>query len=503
MIPRRFFWLFDLLVLCAAFLTAYALLPFQHTWLSLAPATVGWLIPESVKTEAAATLALNVRQPLPPLGEWFWILLSMTPATMLFMEMLGGYAPRVLCQTRARLAATGLFAPFAGLGLVLLILFALQAPSVSRLFVFSFTVLSSLGLAIYRLVLRMYYNRRLAGGHYARNVLLVGSSASIEWMVHYFSTDGIPRTEFRLTGYLCLHPDQACPDLNGAPLERLGGVKELGRLLVNRPITDVIVIHPASGGDWLKQVIEDCDYFRIALRIVPEALLFQDVHDLHVLYRHDLLRLPAVVLEPSHMESDALFVKRLVDLALSAALLVLLSPLFLLTALAIKLTTPRLPVFYPWRVVGRSGVEFTGYKFTSMFPDADERKKDLVDLNEMSGPVFKIRNDPRITPLGRILRKFSINELPQLWSVLKGDMSLVGPRPAFRHELDRYEFWHKRKLSIRPGITCLWQIRGRNKISSFDDWVRLDLEYIDHWSLWLDLRILVRTVWVVIAGTGS
>ena len=120
----------------------------------------------------------------------------------------------------------------------------------------------------------------------------------------------------------------------------------------------------------------------------------------------------------------------------------------------------------------------------------------------MQGPVFKIKNDPRVTPLGKVLRKYSLNELPQLWSVLKGDMSLVGPRPAFRHELDQYDLWHKRKLSIQPGMTCLWQVRGRNRINSFDEWVRMDLEYIDNWSLWLDLRILVRTLWVVITGTG-
>jgi lipopolysaccharide/colanic/teichoic acid biosynthesis glycosyltransferase len=159
------------------------------------------------------------------------------------------------------------------------------------------------------------------------------------------------------------------------------------------------------------------------------------------------------------------------------------------------MTTPQMPIFYRWRVVGQNGVEFTGYKFTTMDADADERKADLQVRNEMSGPVFKIKDDPRVTPLGRLLRKFSINELPQLWSVFKGDMSLVGPRPAFRHELERYEFWHKRKLSIRPGITCLWQIRGRNKISDFDEWVRMDLEYIDNWSLWLDFRILARTFW--------
>jgi lipopolysaccharide/colanic/teichoic acid biosynthesis glycosyltransferase len=137
-----------------------------------------------------------------------------------------------------------------------------------------------------------------------------------------------------------------------------------------------------------------------------------------------------------------------------------------------------------------------------MISEADAVKAELVEQNEMTGPVFKMKEDPRVTPLGKFLRKYSLNELPQLWSVLKGDMSLVGPRPAFRHELQRYEFWHKRKLSIQPGITCLWQVNGRNKINDFDDWVRMDLEYIDNWSLWLDLKILFRTAKTVIAGTG-
>jgi lipopolysaccharide/colanic/teichoic acid biosynthesis glycosyltransferase len=152
--------------------------------------------------------------------------------------------------------------------------------------------------------------------------------------------------------------------------------------------------------------------------------------------------------------------------------------------------------------VGRNGVEFTGYKFTTMTADADERRAELMAHNQMNGPVFKIKEDPRVTSLGFILRKYSLNELPQLWSVLKGDMSLVGPRPAFRHELERYEFWHKRKLSIKPGITCLWQVLGRNKINNFDEWVKMDLEYIDNWSLWLDFKILFRTAWVVFKGTG-
>ncbi len=144
-----------------------------------------------------------------------------------------------------------------------------------------------------------------------------------------------------------------------------------------------------------------------------------------------------------------------------------------------------------------------GYKFTTMEADAESKRAELMHLNEMQGPVFKIKDDPRVTPIGRFLRKYSLNELPQLWSVLKGDMSLVGPRPVFPHELAGYELWQKRKLSIRPGITCLWQVHGRNTISSFDEWVRMDLEYIDNWSLWLDFRILARTAWAVVAGTGS
>ena len=205
---------------------------------------------------------------------------------------------------------------------------------------------------------------------------------------------------------------------------------------------------------------------------------------------------------PPRLDTETLFIKRLFDLAVAGLLLLLLAPVFGVIALAIKLSTPHLSVFYPWRVVGKNGVEFTGYKFTTMDADLDPRTTQQFAENEMSGPVFKLKTDPRVTPLGRFLRKYSLNELPQLWSVLKGDMSLVGPRPAFRHELERYEFWHKRKLSIRPGITCLWQVRGRNTISSFDDWVRMDLEYIDHWSLWLDLKILWWTAWAVIRGTG-
>jgi len=180
----------------------------------------------------------------------------------------------------------------------------------------------------------------------------------------------------------------------------------------------------------------------------------------------------------------------------------MLSPLLAAIAAAVRLTSEG-PILYPWRVAGQGGRPFTGYKFRTMVPNADALKADLMGRNEMSGPVFKIKGDPRITPIGRILRKFSLDELPQLWSVLKGDMSLVGPRPPLQTEYQHFTERQKSKLAVKPGITCLWQISGRNEIADFDDWVQLDLQYIQHWSLWLDLKILLLTVPAVLRGRGA
>jgi lipopolysaccharide/colanic/teichoic acid biosynthesis glycosyltransferase len=194
-------------------------------------------------------------------------------------------------------------------------------------------------------------------------------------------------------------------------------------------------------------------------------------------------------------------IKRFVDIIGATIGLIILSPFLILVGTIVKISSPG-PVFYAWHVVGRGGKPFTSYKFRSMVKNADSMKAQLAAHNEMTGPVFKMKDDPRITPVGRVLRKYSIDELPQLWSVLKGEMSLVGPRPAGPHEWAKYEPWQRRKLSVTPGMTCLWQAGGRNLINNFEEWMRLDLEYIDHWSLWLDMKILLLTVKAVIGGTG-
>jgi lipopolysaccharide/colanic/teichoic acid biosynthesis glycosyltransferase len=197
-----------------------------------------------------------------------------------------------------------------------------------------------------------------------------------------------------------------------------------------------------------------------------------------------------------------LVAKRGLDIVAAAAGLLVLSPLFLLLTFLVLWDSGR-PVLYAWKVVGRRGRYFTGFKFRTMVPDAERLQQDLEPENVMRGPVFKMERDPRVTRAGRVLRRYSLDELPQLWSVLTGDMSLVGPRPPLRTEWERFEPWQRRKLAVTPGITCLWQISGRADIRDFDEWVRLDLVYIEQWSLLLDLGILARTLVAVLGRKGA
>ena len=194
-------------------------------------------------------------------------------------------------------------------------------------------------------------------------------------------------------------------------------------------------------------------------------------------------------------------IKRIIDIIISTVLLIILLPIFICIILLVKVTSKG-PLIYKWHVIGKDGKPFTGYKFRTMILNADYLKTSLLKSNEMIGPVFKMKNDPRITKVGKFLRKYSLDELPQLWSVLKGEMSLVGPRPAGPKEWSQYEEWQKRKLSVTPGMTCLWQINGRNEVHEFDEWVKMDLEYIDNWNLLLDFKILLKTIPTVLKGTG-
>jgi exopolysaccharide biosynthesis polyprenyl glycosylphosphotransferase len=214
-------------------------------------------------------------------------------------------------------------------------------------------------------------------------------------------------------------------------------------------------------------------------------------------------RKPMLVFRATPDISWSLMLKNAMDRLGALAILIVVIPIFVVVALAVRFSSKG-PVVFRQQRAGLYGKPFTMLKFRTMIADAEQRKEELEALNQMKGPVFKVENDPRITPVGRLLRKTSIDELPQLINVLKGEMSLVGPRPLPLYEVEKFaQASHRRRLSMKPGLTCLWQVRGRNQVVDFDEWVQMDLEYIDNWSFWLDLVILLRTIPVVLFGWGA
>jgi exopolysaccharide biosynthesis polyprenyl glycosylphosphotransferase len=295
----------------------------------------------------------------------------------------------------------------------------------------------------------------------------------------------------RLVGFL---GKDSQPNL-GAPV--LGNYSDIVELVRTHVVDEVIVADPEASMSEVTQIVETCRMLGLRTFVIanflPGAWRGVDAIQLHGEV--------VVSLTPFPHDVFGLTIKRMMDGMLAAVAMAALLPLFLLIALAIKLDS-RGPVFFvQWRI-GLNGRRFRFPKFRSMRADAEARLGGLMADNEMDGPVFKIRHDPRITRVGRFLRRYSCDELPQLWNVFIGNMSLVGPRPLMPHEIAGHQAWQRRRLSMRPGLTCLWQVSGRNQID-FDHWMRLDLEYIDRWSLGLDLRILARTVPAVISGRGA
>jgi exopolysaccharide biosynthesis polyprenyl glycosylphosphotransferase len=271
--------------------------------------------------------------------------------------------------------------------------------------------------------------------------------------------------------------------------------------LVRKRVVDEVLIVPAPGQlerfAELEQILdplrEQGVVTRLLVNFLPPSLT-------EVSLEH-FGGLPLLTFAPHAHSEVLLLVRRVADILLAALLLFVLSPLFLVLAALVKATSKG-PVLFRQTRCGLNGRPFTFLKFRSMRVDAEELKPLLAAYNEMDGPAFKMTDDPRVTPLGKWLRRTSLDELPQLWNIFVGDMSFVGPRPAVVEEVRQYQPWQRRRLSMKPGLTCLWQISGRNEIP-FDEWMRLDLEYIDNWSLWLDLKIAMKTIPAVLLGRGA
>jgi exopolysaccharide biosynthesis polyprenyl glycosylphosphotransferase len=429
---------------------------------------------------------------LHPLTAYFWIIALAVGWWAIVAFTLGLYRISIRKSGREKIKIVlessillGLFLGFLSFALKL---------DLSRPLLALFMIYQALLLSSVRLTMAVRSRRKKQGPPSVgrRNILILGHKARAREMgevISRYSDWGL-----RILGYVATDPVSRDKD-NG---DVLGSIVDLPRIIEDN-VVDEIVFVGSSLRDFeqLDEVLEICREqginTRVAADIFPAKISNVSMEFLE--------SVPLITFSTTPNHALALLIKRIMDIVISAMLLLVLLPFMVFWGLLIKLTSKG-PMLYRQVRCGLYGRKFVLYKFRSMRQGAEDVLWEIRHLNEMDGPVFKMRNDPRVTPLGRFLRKSSIDELPQLWNVLKGEMSLVGPRAPLPDEVREYSRWQRRRLSVKPGITCLWQISGRNEID-FHEWMKLDLQYIDQWSLLLDIKILLRTFPVVLIGKGA
>jgi exopolysaccharide biosynthesis polyprenyl glycosylphosphotransferase len=373
------------------------------------------------------------------------------------------------------------------------ILFVTDADRISRLLILLFgSIVFVLLLSGRFAIIRMLRTIRRRGYNY-RNILVVGTGKRARTYAEMICSHA--ELGFRIFGYVDDEPTAADREILGSAI--IGTLKDVPVIIERNVIDEVVIALPRRWLTSVVEVVQACEETGVEVTIVADFFDIA-VAKLHTTMFYDI---PLLTFSSTPSQQLQLLLKDCLDRIGAAVLLVLALPVFVLASIAIKLTS-RGPIFFKQVRLGLNGREFTFYKFRSMKVGSEKEVEDLKSYNEMSGPVFKMQRDPRVTGVGRFLRRTSIDELPQLLNVLRGEMSLVGPRPPLPAETKEYDRWQRRRLSVKPGMTCLWQINGRNKLD-FKDWMNLDLLYIDNWSLWLDIRILLKTLVVVIKGDGA
>lgn len=367
---------------------------------------------------------------------------------------------------------------------------------ITLVFLGAFWLSASCLMITSRFAMRWLLAQTRRHGRNLRNMLIVGTnSRSIKFAQNLQAK---PELGYRIIGFADKDWQRTDEFLSNG-YARLCTLEELPVFFRTNVVDEVLIALP------MRSLHDDAS--RVAALCEEQGILFRLLPNLFDLKRsrfwtEELEGQPLVTHHNGISDSWQLILKRIIDFSIALFLLLLLSPVLILTAILITVTSPG-PVFFVQRRVGLHKREFPVYKFRTMVVNAEEKLKEIEHLNEVSGPVFKITKDPRITPLGRFLRKTSIDELPQLINVLTGDMSLVGPRPLPIRDYQGFsEDWQRRRFSVRPGITCLWQVSGRSSIP-FEKWMELDLQYIDRWSLWLDMQILLQTIPAVLKGEGA
>lgn len=372
--------------------------------------------------------------------------------------------------------------------------FALQSYYLSRTLIFMFAAVNLVLLIGERFSIRAFSRLVRKKGYNYRNIIIVGTdsrakdiAAAIEKYKHW---------GLRILGFVTDNPVN--PENRHGGYKVIGDISEMQKIINREVVDEVIFAVPRGRLEQMEDIFLMLEEHGINAAVVANFF----PHVVAKAHLEELDNIPLLTFTTTPTNSFALAFKRFFDIAISVLLLILSLPGIVITALLIKATSPG-HIFFKQKRCGLNGRVFTLYKFRSMVLDAEARRGDIETLNEMNGPVFKVKDDPRVTKIGRFIREASIDELPQLWNVLKGDMSIVGPRPPLPEEVATYKRWQRRRLSMRPGLTCLWQISGRNEIKDFNEWAKLDLQYIDSWSLSLDIKIFLKTIPVVLLRKGA
>jgi exopolysaccharide biosynthesis polyprenyl glycosylphosphotransferase len=375
------------------------------------------------------------------------------------------------------------------------LIYVLEPRGISRLFIGYFVLISLCLLLIVKVGgrLALFLFRKL--GYNTRNIIVVGCSDKAFDFINLIER----HRHWGLNFIGIVHATMELPEENFTKFKMLGRLDNLIEICKVHPVDEVVFCLSKEYLTLLDDHVRELEILGVTVRMVLD-LFDLETSKTELSYFHD--EIPMLTFHSKVLDANQLFLKRGMDIVGSMVGLALTMVVLPFVALAIKLDSPG-PLIFGQKRVRENGRLFTCWKFRSMYQNADERKQELLLHNEMSGAMFKMQNDPRITRVGNFLRKTSLDELPQFWNVLRGEMSLVGTRPPTPDEVDTYDNWHRRRISIKPGITGLWQVSGRNKIQDFDEVVRLDLLYIDTWSLWFDLKIIAKTVLVVIKHQGS
>jgi len=388
-------------------------------------------------------------------------------------------------------------------GVILLgsLIYLLKLPHVNRMMMFIFIVLNVLMLGLSKTLIYLIIRKYRKRTYNLRNIIIAGQNEGIQKIVEIVKTHS--GDEVKIVDCLAV-------DSKNIGTEICDGIKincsidELDSILRNEAIDEIIFAIPMDEIKSIEKYITVAEEMGICVRFLPEWMIRSHklnpiIGSIHI---EETFGVQTLTLTSTPTKHGEFFIKSLIDYSIGTITLVLIAPFIPIISLAIKISSKG-PIFYKQKRLGLNGRKFIVYKFRTMVHDADKKQNTLEEYNEADGPVFKMRKDPRIIPhIGHFLRKTHLDELPQLINILKGEMSLVGPRPPIPLEVKKYDIWQRRRLSMKPGLTCIWQISDKKNEMDFKEWMNLDLQYIDNWSLMLDFKILFQTLWVVLKFTG-